>query len=181
MLQTLYNDTYLFTDIFPNFEEFKRQYELQPSKMQVLRNSENLEVIYTLLYSNYGNSHFKSYNRGLIIGKTFSIIYMKGSLWEKKLEIQEELYKMDLSSPELRLGTKAIYNMAINDAGVPSTATLTEIETINKQNTTNYIKNKYDALEDLYSSLRNEATSAFIKSFDVLFANCFVPLNYNVW
>ena len=68
---------------------------------------------------------------------------MYGPTWEKRLDIQEKL--RNISDDELRLGSKAIYNHALNPSTAPSTQALEELSYINDQSTSNYRKSKMDA------------------------------------
>ena len=51
----------------------------------------------------------------------------------------------NLSEDEIRTGTKAIYNQALNPGTEPSTGSLEELTSISAQNTTGYKKSKLDA------------------------------------
>ena len=75
----------------------------------------------------------------------------------------------DLTIDDIRLGSKAIYNQAMNPSTEPSTSTLEEITYINQQNTTNYKKGPLDGYAMLLNLLNTDVTKEFIDKFKVCF------------
>ena len=59
------------------------------------------------------------------------------------MDIQNKI--RNLTEDEIRIGTKAIYNQAVNPGTEPSTGSLEELTSISAQNTTGYKKSKLDA------------------------------------
>lgn len=182
-----------FSDIWDREETFVNDYEAfndgnNTFALNSLSDS-SIVALYYLLYSRYGNSSVASADETRFKYNLFTIIFAYGPTWEKRLEIQSELRKMDLD--ELRKGGKAIYNTALNPsqpvsggAGAPigqGTNTLEELTYINQQNTTNYKKSKIDAYQMLITLLDTDVTMEFLDKFKKLFKQGVVnelPLYY---
>lgn len=137
-----------------------------------------LTLIYALLYARYGNSNIASDDENQFKYKLFTTIFMYAPTWFKRLEVQKDL--RELSIEELQIGAKAIYNSAMNPSGLPSTATLEELKFINQQNTTNYKKSKLDAYAMLMELLETDVTEKFIGKFKKLFITIVQP-DYPLW
>ena len=131
-----------FKQIFPDTKTFIS--EVRASDLSILE-EKDLKIIYALLYARYGNSSIASDDEFQFKYGLYSTIFMYGPTWAKRLEIQEELRKMDLET--LQTGSKAVYNTALNPGTSPTTAALDELTYINQQNTTNYKKSKAEAKE----------------------------------
>ena len=155
-----------FVYIYPNAEAFAADYA-DVGIPQKLANPTTINTIYYLLYARYGNSHIASSDQNQFKYKLFSIIFMYGPTWEKRLDIQDKLRAI----PELDLlsASKIIYNHAYNPGTEPTTATLEELEAINEQNTTNYKRSKLDAYGTLIDLLETDVTSSFLDKFKRLF------------
>ena len=100
--------------------------------------------------------------------KLFAIIFQYAPTWEKKLDIQNKV--RNLTEDEIRTGTKAIYNQAMNPGTEPSTDSLEELTSINTQNTTGYKKSKLDAYMSVWSMLATDVTEELIVRFKPLFS-----------
>ena len=103
---------------------------------------------------------------------------MYGPAWEKRLEIQEKL--RNLTDDEIRIGSTAIYNTALNPSSSPTVQTLEELEFINSQNTSKYRKSKLEALASLYTLIATDVTEEFIGKFKKLFITIVEP-NYPLY
>lgn len=154
-----------FTDIFPSFEEFSQ--EINNSGIPTNITSANLQTLYYLLYARYANSCITNMDENQFKYKLYSIIFMYGPTWEKRLEIQNTL--RNLTEDELITGAKTIANRAYNDSTAPSTSTLEEIQYINEQNTNQFKKSKLDAYNLLWNLLATDVTADFIDKFKKLF------------
>jgi hypothetical protein len=77
----------------------------------------------------------------------FSVIFQYGPTWQKRLDIQAKI--RGLTDSDILIGSKAIYNTALNPSTAPSTGSLEELTYINSQNTTNYKKSKLEAYAQL--------------------------------
>lgn len=166
-----------FKEIFPSTEAFIANYRSTDLQLESITD-DNLSVLYALLYARYGNSVIAADDETQFQYEVYSIIFMYGPTWVKRLEVQDTLRK--LSIDELQLGSKAIYNTALNPSAAPTTATLTELNYINQQNTTNHKKSKLEAYGNLMALLETDVTEEFISRFKKLFMIIVQP-NYPLW
>lgn len=160
--------TMLFTQIWDNAEDFVSDYK--SSGIYDVHNciaDDSATKLFYLLYARYGNSPMANRDINQFKYKIFSVIFQYGPKWEKELEIQYNL--RELTEDEIRLGSKAIYNQALNPQTSPSTATLEELTYINQQNTTNYKKSPTEGYAMLVSLLKDDITSKFIDKFSICF------------
>ena len=123
--------------------------------------------LFYLLYAQYGNNHIASSDEHQFIYRVFSLVYMYGPTWEKRLDIQSKL--RGLSDADLLQGAKHIYNHAYNPGTEPDTGTLEELDAINEQNTQNYKRSKLDAYGALWDLLSIDVTKSFLDKFQSLF------------
>jgi hypothetical protein len=159
-----------FTDVWDTSEAFVGA--VKTSSINVL-DDDLLNTLYYLLYASYGNSVVASSDIEQFKYKVYSIIFMYGPTWAKRLEIQEKL--RGLSEDEITTGAKAIYNHAFNPDTRPATSTLDELLTINDQNTTKYKKSKLEAYSILLELLKTDVTKEFINKFNKLFLTVVEP------
>lgn len=134
---------------------------------------ENLKILYLLLFARYGNSSVASSDEQQFKYKVYSVIYMYGPAWQKRIELQNKL--IELSDDEIVKGSTAIYNSASNPGQMPTTQTLEELNYINEQNTTKYKKSKLEGYATLYSIIRTDVTEEFIRKFKKLFIKVVEP------
>lgn len=179
-------DTKLFTEVWGSADDFKAEYtaspltgaihygEAKPSP-ETGNYPDNVSILYYLLYAKYGNSPIANYDENQFKYKVFSIIYSYGPAWEKRLDIQDKLRK--LSESEIMTGSKAIYNQALNPSTAPSTGSLTELEYINAQNTSNYKRGKLEGYSLLWDLLATDVTTEFINKFGICFSKVVRPEN----
>ncbi len=163
--------TNIFTDIYPDATTFVSdyknngipyQYTVGTTTYQTLTDT-NVEALFYLLYARYGNSPLANRDITQFKYKLFSIIFQYGPAWQKELEVQRKI--MNLSEDDIRLGSKAIYNQALNPQTEPSTAALSELTYINQQNTTNYKKSPLEGYAILMELLKKDVTEEFINKF----------------
>ncbi len=163
--------TNIFTDIYPDattfISDYKNngipyQYTVGTTTYQTLTDT-NVEALFYLLYARYGNSPLANRDITQFKYKLFSIIFQYGPAWQKELEVQRKI--MNLSEDDIRLGSKAIYNQALNPQTEPSTAALSELTYINQQNTTNYKKSPLEGYAILMELLKKDVTEEFINKF----------------
>ena len=128
----------------------------------------SLSTLYYLLYAKYGNNPIANSDIGQFKMKILSIIYAYGPMWERKQEIQDNI--RTLTEDDLIMGAKQIYNHAYNPNAEPSISSLTELEYINEQNTTNNRKSKMEAYSILWNILHASATDEFLNKFKKCFA-----------
>lgn len=158
-------DTKLFTEIWEEASDFVSDY--QDIGIPATISTSSAQTLYYLLYARYGNSPIANYDEEQFKYKIFSIVFQYGPTWEKRLDIQSKLRA--ISDDDLLKGSKAIYNHAYNPSQAPTTSTLTEIDYINEQNTTNYKKSKMDAYQQLWDLLDTDVTGEFLGRFQKCF------------
>ena len=166
-----------FTDIYDDVNDFMTDYKnigipYKINNVQTLTDA-NAQTVYYLLYARYGNNPIANRDINQFKYKLFGVIFQYGPTWQKKLDIQAQL--RGLTEDDIRLGSKAIYNQAMNPSTEPSTSTLSELTYINQQNTTNYKKSKVDGYAMLLQLLDNDVTEDFIKKFNICFKKFVSP------
>lgn len=160
-----------FTDIYPSASDFLNDYKNVGIPTSV--NETTAQMIYYLLYANYGNSHIASSDENQFKYKLFSLIWQYAPNWYRKREIQDEL--RTLTQDELLTGNTQIYNTANNPEVEPGTQTLEELPYINNQNTAKSKKGKLEGLTALYEVLSRDVTKEFLNQFKVLFLSIVQP------
>ena len=172
--------TILFTQVWDNATEFIADYKLSglydATDASHLNNSisdANANLLFYLLYARYGNSPITNRDVNQFQYKVFSIIFQYGPTWAKELEVQKKIRA--LSDDEIKLGSKAIYNQALNPQTEPSTAALEELTYINQQNTTNYKKSPLEGYAILMELLKQDVTEDFLRKFSVCFKKFVTP------
>lgn len=165
-------DTKTFASVFPSPASFKEEMEASGLPISFSK-TETVTTIYLLLYSRYGNAHMATTDENQFKIQIFSTVFQYGPAWEKRLEIQNKLYK--LQEKQILQGGKAIYNKALNPSVAPGTDTLEELPFITDQNTTNYKKNVMEAYAELASILDDSFTAAFLDQFAPWFIAIMAP------
>ena len=172
--------TILFTQVWDNATEFIADYKLSglydATDASHLNNSisdANANLLFYLLYARYGNSPIANRDVNQFQYKVFSIIFQYGPTWAKELEVQKKIRA--LSDDDIKLGSKAIYNQALNPQTEPSTASLEELTYINQQNTTNYKKSPLEGYAILMELLKQDVTEDFLRKFNVCFKKFVTP------
>ena len=162
------NNTRLFSQIFTSNTSFLSEWKSSGLYENDLIKDTSINKLYYLLYSKYGNSPIASYDENQFKYQVWSIIYQHGPTWERKLEVQETLRK--LNEEEIMTGTKAINNIASNPSTAPSTNNTEEIRTINGQTVAKYKKAKIEGYASLVLLLDSDITKDFLEKFRPLFA-----------
>lgn len=160
-----------FTDIWDNADAFLMDYV--NNGIDPIITDASAMLLYYLLYARYGNSTIASSDEYQFRYKVFSIIFMYGPTWEKRLEVQKGIRELTLE--EVQKGGKAIYNTALNPNQAPTTAALEELKYINQQNTSNFVKSKVDAYAIIINLLETDVTEEFIGQFKKLFLTVVSP------
>lgn len=93
-----------FNDIYDNEDDFLNDYQSVgiPATIKI----DNARTLFYLLYAKYGNNPIANYDETQWKYKLFSIIFMYGPTWEKRLEVQDKLRNFS----EAQLKTGAIRN-----------------------------------------------------------------------
>ena len=157
-----------FSDIYKNVDTFLSDYE--NVGIPNLITTTNATTLYYLLYARYGNSTIANFDQNQFKYKLFSTIFQYGPTWEKELEIQAEL--RGLTADEIREGSRAIYNKALNPNTAPTTE---ELDYISEQNTTKYKKSKIEGYGLLMELLKRDVTEEFLNKFKKLFISIVEP------
>lgn len=160
-----------FTGIWDNASAFLDDY--QNNGITPTISTESATLLYYLLYARYGNSTIASSDENQFKYKVFSTIFMYGPTWEKRLAIQKDV--RELSLEEVQKGGRAIYNTALNPNQSPTTAALEELQYINQQNTSNFVKSKVEAYAIILNLLETDVTESFIGEFKKLFLTVVSP------
>ena len=168
---------YRFSDMFPNLDAFLNGYKdsfgdpisLGYNEVEIPKKlkQESITTLYYLLYGQYGGSTITGDDQFQWCYQLFSIIFMYGPTWEKRLDIQDKV--RNLTEDELLTGSKQINNHSYNPSTAPSTDTLDELATINEQTASKYKKSKMDAYGNLLALLETDVTESFISKFRKLF------------
>ena len=159
------------TDVYVSADAFKE--DLRASGMSIELSDQSLINLFYLLYARYGNSHIASSDETQFKYGLYSIVFMYGPSWEKRLEIQTKI--RGLTEEEILAGGKAIYNHSYNPSTQPSTDTLEELLTINDQNTQKYKKSKLDGYGALMQLIETDVTAYFLDRFKKLFIQVLAP------
>lgn len=172
-MNSLYGNyrTRTFSDIFPSDTSFIEGFRDCP--LGSVLTDEEASKIWFILASKYMNSHICYSDENQFKFNVYQIVYSAGPTYCKKVELQDKLRA--LTDTDILKGTKVIYNHAYNPASAPSTDTLTEIETINDQNTANTLKSKMQGYTELYSALNDRLTEDFLHKFKKLFLRVVEP------
>lgn len=166
-----------FTDIWPEAEDFTKDYfgsgffNAGSSMANVSETA--AKTLYFLLYARYGNSTIASFDENQFKYKVFTLIFMYGPTWEKRLEIQKQIRDLDIQ--DLIKGATVIHNMSDNPSTAPSTDTLDELTTINNQNVSKYKRSIGEAYENLINLLETDVTAYFLDRFKNLFLQIVEP------
>lgn len=163
--------TVLMNDIWESAQEFIQDYTHVGIPTTI--STTNATTLFYLLYAKYGNNPIANFDITQFKYKIFSLVFQYGPTWEKRLSIQQSL--RSISEADLLVGSKAIYNTALNPSTSPSTGTLTELDYINSQNTTNYKKSKMDAYAQLWDLLSTDVTGEFLSKFQSCFKQFIMP------
>lgn len=165
-----------FVDLFPDLATWQSKVaacQLPLTTLIGAANSAQMTQIYYLLYAKYGNSTIAGADENQWEYRLWAKIYQFGPTWWKRMQLQKDI--RDLTTDELQTGGKVIYNHSYNPSTAPSTATLTELETIDDQNTSNYKKSKIEALTLQWQMLDDDVTGVFLEQFRKLFLTVVAP------
>lgn len=165
-----------FLDVFPDADTFVTEFKKFSNDTSLYYTISDNEVkfLYLVVYGRYGSEYIASSNLSRFKTSIFNIVLLEGPIYIKRLDIQKRLMNL-LDNNEVLLGSKAIFNKALNPGNLPSTADLTEIEYINEQNTTNYVKSPTEGYAMLLSLLQSDYTEKFLRSFRKLFLRVLAP------
>ena len=181
-------ETKTFAELFDDYSDFKTEYtSTQKFPMVIDANdgtelnpkTSNLQILYYLLYSKFGNSPIANYDENQFKTKLGAVIWQYGPAWEKRLNIQSEVRA--LTSTDILQGTTAIHNHAFNPGEISaesSTGRQPELLYVNDQNVTNFTNSKMDAYGQLWSLVATDVTEEFLAKFNHLFKTFVKPGTY---
>lgn len=162
--------TRTFADIFPSFEEFLGDFTETPFAEKISTDNEDaavdMELVYYLLYSRYGNSHTSYTDENQFIYNIFSTIFMYGPAWAIRLSTQKKIRE---AGDEIFLGGEATYNHAYNPGTEPSVHSRESLLYINEQNATLYTKSKLEGYANLLALVETDVSEEFISKFKKFF------------
>lgn len=165
-----------FCDLFPSLDDFKDEYdacELPLTTYFGASSSDQVKLLYYLLYAKYGNSTICGSDVNKWKYRLFAKVFQFGPSWKKRIDIQKSV--RDLTLEKLQTGGKVIYNHANNPSTEPTTATLTELEYIDDQNTSNFQKSEIEAYGLQWGMINDDVTGDFLGQFRKLFITIVAP------
>lgn len=168
---TMYN-TKTFTQIWNNADSFVSDYKA--SKLYDSGNKisdGNAEVLYYLLFAKFGNNPIANWDENQFKYKVFSIIFQYGPNWERELEVQFELRKLNIT--ELQAGSIVMFKHAYGDATSPSASD--DMSYTNDKNEQKTTRAKVDGYALLLSLLKEDITDKFLNKFKVCFKMVVYP------
>jgi hypothetical protein len=133
----------------------------------------NLELIYYLLASRYGNSTIASSDENRFKWQLCATIFQYGPTWAQELEIQKTI--RDANIETFREGNRQIVNQAENPSTTPSTLDTEELNYVNNQNVSKTKRSLADAAALKLSLLKTDVTEEFLNKFKNLFLNIVMP------
>lgn len=166
--------TVTFSNIWSDEATFRS--ELMNSKLYNSNFTQSsITKLYYLLYAEYGNSHIASSDPNQFKYKLYAIVFNEGMKWQKSLEIQDKLEKLNES--EIKEATRSVRTFGYNpgEGGIrldeSGDATLNYI---NEQNSSKYLQGNIQAYTNYLSSLK-DVTTSFINKFQKLFLTVVQP------
>lgn len=166
-----YYRTRTFTDIFPSTDDFVNDYN--ECELEKTISEKSIRNLYNLLYARYGNSHIASFDENTFRYKLWSIVFMYGPTWEKRLEMQKQI--RELTEEELMSKGHNINNIALNPNTGPQNDAMTPLDYISQQTFNGSKRGKLDALITQYNQLATDVTESFITEFKKLFLTVVFP------
>lgn len=137
------------------------------------------EVIYGLLMATYANSAIASSDPGQFKLKVFKTIFEYGPAWYKRLQIQEQLFKLDPTKADdveaMSKGSVQFNNHAANPNTEPTNGSFDQLPGINAQNTSGQKRGLLETYAALNNLLITDVTEEFIGMFKQLFIQIVCP------
>ena len=165
----IYN-TMTLIEIYPNFDDFKTDYESMPFPTTITETS--LQTTYFLLVGRYANNPIANMSLDQFKYKLFGLIWQYAPTWEKKVDIQEKI--RTLTDEDISKGSISIFNKALNPQEDPNTTSLDELEYINEQNTNRTKRGKLEGYSALWNVLVDDVTEKYLRRFKPCFKT-FIP------
>lgn len=149
-----------------------------PSANQIF-GRDAIETVYWLLMAKYANSSIASSDPNQFKLKVWMTIFEYAPAWKGRIQIQEQLFKLDPSKAadieKISKGSVQFSNQAANPDTTPTTGSFDQLPGINSQNTMGWkrgIMETYNTLNDL---LITDVTEEFLDKFKKLFLKVVMP------
>lgn len=158
-----------FTDLWEDYTSFKDAWEDCPFYSANYISNDNLEIIYYLLYSKYGNSHLANSDENQWKYRLFATIWTYAPTYIRRLEIQATL--RSLTEADIVEGTKRVDDHAYNPSTIPEGPNVVdgEIQSVNEQVKSKLKKSKAEGYAALIPFLKDDIVENFLEKFRALF------------
>lgn len=164
-----------FCDLYPDSQSFAAAYaasQLPLASYFVPNDDPMIPALYYLLYGRYGNSTIASSDTKQFEYKLFTVVFMYGPAWLKRLELQKNI--QGLSLDDLAITDKSVANAAYNNATALPTADA-ELAQINNQSVQYYKRGALEAYAAQWDMLETDVTEEFLQKFAKLFLQFVAP------
>lgn len=174
---------YTFADMYPTIDAFMNGqldtsgeyisigYKTAAIPQKI--SDESATTLYYLLYGQYGNSTIVGIDNNQWCYKLWSIVYMYGGTWEKRIAIQDEVRALTID--DAVKGGTSINNQSLNPSEAPVNDSEDILKTINTQVVNRFNKSKVEGYQYLMDLLETDVTKAFLDKFKVLFLKIVAP------
>lgn len=174
---------YTFADMYPTIDAFMNGkkdtfgeyisigYKTAAIPQKI--SDESATTLYYLLYGQYGNSTIVGIDNNQWCYKLWSIVYMYGGTWEKRIAIQDEVRALTID--DAVKGGTSINNQSLNPSEAPVNDSEDILKTINTQIVNRFNKSKVEGYQYLMDLLETDVTKAFLDKFKVLFLKIVAP------
>lgn len=174
---------YTFSDMYPTLDAFLNGYKdsfgdfisLGYNNVEIPKKltEENIKTLYYLLYGQYGGSTITGDDQFQWCYQLWSIVFMYGPTWEKRLKLQDEIRAMSID--DAIKGSVSINNLALNPSEAPVADSDDILKTINTQTVNKFNKSKVEGYQYLIDLLETDVTKMFLDKFKVLFLKIVAP------
>lgn len=174
---------YTFADMYPTIDAFMNGKQdtsgeyisigYKTAAIPQKISDESATTLYYLLYGQYGNSTIVGADNNQWCYKLWSIVYMYGGTWEKRIAIQDEVRALTID--DAVKGGTSINNQSLNPSEAPVNDSEDILKTINTQVVNRFNKSKVEGYQYLMDLLETDVTKAFLDKFKVLFLKIVAP------
>lgn len=162
-------DALTFKEVFEDSSSFVTAYTTQ-TYIPVTLSNERATLLWAELMAKYANSPISSTDIGRFQLQLFCIVHNKGSIWSKRLDMQNELRLLTTDQMISAASNKVVQNRAENPSSYVESGTLedTLLQQINTQTAQISKASKLSAIASL-NMLLEDVTTPFIEEFAKLF------------
>ena len=174
---------YTFDDMYPSIDAFMNGQKdtsgeyisigYKTAAIPQKISDESATTLYYLLYGQYGNSTLVGVDNNQWCYKLWSIVYMYGATWEKRIAIQDEIRALTID--DAVKGGTSINNQSLNPSEAPVNDSEDILKTINTQIVNRFNKSKVEGYQYLMDLLETDVTKTFLDKFKVLFLKIVAP------